>query len=343
MRPEVLVSAFQSIQELNQLVELPQLASTAPFSSLQKLDMILVAAIDHLQPILLPEMAFTQSKKQDLQSSIEKLADDIQKKESTLESKKKQLFRLESELKSLIAQEENENSVHNMNKTLEKTKVHLINQIIGSSDTSLTAESPSNRCQISYNGLIGINSAFEKCLQSAESVADLNESSCWTLFKEIGISEEKMERMETRLFQSQQRKEDSLKSMMEELADTFSVDQIIEELEGIIDVEEASRLVLSLRLISRGLKMVRLPHWIVKDENKSNECQQIIQWMESGGIFSKDPEAKDKIIRHLSKNESVSTTQLLMRIDEMVSQFPLKATFLIINQTLACGMESNAS
>ncbi len=301
--------------------------------------MILMSSVDHLRQLMRPEMARVQSKKKGLQSSIKKLVGDIQEIEETLDSKKTQLVQLRTDLETLVADEEKETSPSKMEQAIEEIKTHLIEEIAGSSASS-SAEPTSDRCQIPRNGLVGINSAFENCLRSAETFDDLDESSCWTLLKEVGIPLEKIEKIEAKLVGSG--KEDPLKSMMANWVENLLVGEILEELDGLVDAEEASRLMLSLEMISKGLKIVRLPRWMMTaakpddekqpenlfeicadDESSQQECDLIVALMERAGVFSRDVAAKDEIAKQIAAN-SISPIQLLMRIDELVLFFPIK-------------------
>lgn len=140
--------------------------------------------------------------------------------------------------------------------------------------------------------------------------------------------------------------------MMKEWSEILLVEQIIDDLQESLDAEEASRLMLALEMISRGLKTIKIPFWMIEPSTKpvaesndhpqprsevnnlveiyhnshsqQQESQQIISLMERNGVFAKDTEGKQQLFQLLIDN-SISSIQLMMRAKDLVPQFSIKA------------------
>lgn len=323
------------------------------------MDMLLISAINHLQNLLLPELSHIQSKKHDLSTRIQRLTEEIQETESTLRSQRNQLGQLKSELESFLEGEKKDTSISQMDQKLKISLNHLILEVVGSLShepsavpisppvfSSIAVKASSDRCQVHLHGLLEVVSSFEQSIQSAESVEDLEESTCWTLLKEIGIKRSKIKEIEDKLSQSSTA-DRGLKSMMINWSQNLLVEQLIKELDGLIDSEEASRLMLSLWMISKGLKMIRIPYWmnksgpsnhdIVRDDglqsknlaaiylnsdDLENECKLMISLMDDNEIFSKRPMSKKQMAKEIITH-SISSIQLLMRSEDLLSHFPI--------------------
>lgn len=358
---EKFASVCHSILKLNQLVQSPNLSTTSPFSSILKLDMILVSAIDRLQELLNPEIARAQSEKVNIQNRIKILSDEILELESNTQSKKEELQQLRKDLKGLLKREEQEMSNSKMEQKLQENKSLLLEQIEGP-----PLEKKADRCLIEHHGLIGIVSSFEEFLhpkkqtekESNDAIKSKNvsiDSAYCSLLKEIGVGHSNIEKIEAKLALKDE-EDGAFQSMMIEWSQNLLVDQIIDELDGLVDAEEASRLLLSLQMISKGLEIVRLPHWMImkscshdklRDDSSSSkeqepshrtlvqvyqnengqqqESRDIISLMNQEEIFLKDPTSEQRMIKHLEER-LISPIQLLMRIEELFPALPISSS-----------------
>lgn len=309
-------SLFQWIVRLDQLVQLPGI-STSPKSSLQKLDEVLSFSTKQLKDWLSPKLSELESKKAALQNDIRKLAKEIQKVDDKLLPKRKQLEKLKSTLQKIEEEEEEE-----------ETSTRKINQELEERQT-FASERFAQRSSL----------AAKKDLTQKQSICDLDESKCWDLLREVGISESKIQKIKDTAIPPEMDDKDPLKTKMIEWSENSVVGQILDDLHHVVDGEEASRLMAILQNISKGThhqepqkeegeeegnkKHENLFKIYLESDDQHRESEELITLMNEKDVFLEGLEAEELATQ--MRDNSISCFQLVMRAKDLVPHFLIKS------------------